>query len=430
MDVVIIGAGAAGLGAALRLCEAGLEVEILEACEQIGGRVRTVASGLKKTPFDLGAEFIYGVKNEVWDFARAAGLKCRPIPERHWIASSSGLVRDDAIEAKLEHWAEQVNFKGPDISVDTLLRTRKATPNAWLFRQYVEGFYAADASRISAQFVAKTLMEDTGTFRISGGYLQLLEWICDEVIRAGAKISLNTVVEKVQWHRGNVRVIGQTPEGQRSYHGARAVITLPLGVLKAENGGLGAVSFKPELTAKKAAALRALEMGKVVKVQLRFAEGFWKNALGYNDFGFIHARDHALQTWWSEPSGTMLTGWAGGHTEKLGKMEVIESALRDLELIFHRPAGELKKLLQDWRFHDWRSDPFSRGAYSYTTVSHLDAPDELAAPIDQTLFFAGEATAPGAPQGTVHGALSSGLRAADKIIHAIEKSKKRRLLAT
>jgi monoamine oxidase len=95
-----------------------------------------------------------------------------------------------------------------------------------------------------------------------------------------------------------------------------------------------------------------------------------------------------------------------------------DHALEAPSHIFATPRTVLEDQLVDFYYHDWRADEFSRGAYSYIPVNGTNAPAELAAPIENTIYFAGEATNTDGHHGTVHGALSTGLRAAHQILQS------------
>jgi monoamine oxidase len=139
------------------------------------------------------------------------------------------------------------------------------------------------------------------------------------------------------------------------------------------------------------------------------------------DFSFIHAPDELPPTWWTQlpVHAPLLVGWAGGpRAEQL--LSESQDAQRDHSLealshIFGVPRQFLEDQLVDFYSHDWRADPFSRGAYSYIPVGGTNGPAELAASIENTIYFAGEATNTAGHYGTVHGALSTGIRAAREI---------------
>jgi monoamine oxidase len=207
------------------------------------------------------------------------------------------------------------------------------------------------------------------------------------------------------------------------------VITLPLAVLKA-----GVVRFDPALPAK-LRALAGLETGQVFKIVLRFREAFWDrpeflkerraNHGSNRGLNFVHAQGAEVPVWWtSHPvRAPVLTGWVGAvAAEQLLAEEMpsrLERSLVALSEVLAVPRRELEEQLDASASHDWRADPYARGAYSYIGVGGNGAPRALARPVDGTLFFAGEATN-GPEIGTVAGALSSGRRAAREVLRALQ----------
>jgi monoamine oxidase len=168
----------------------------------------------------------------------------------------------------------------------------------------------------------------------------------------------------------------------------------------------------------------------VTKIVLRFRERFWEQSVfpiqptgaRLPPPGFLHSRDEYFPTWWTSipVRAPILTGWAGGPAaERLalrGEEFVVGRALDSLSRLFGLKRERLVELLAAWHTRDWQVDPYARGAYSYIPVGGLDAPRLLAEPVEDTLFFAGEATDVGGQNGTVHGAMASGGRAAGEII--------------
>jgi monoamine oxidase len=128
--------------------------------------------------------------------------------------------------------------------------------------------------------------------------------------------------------------------------------------------------------------------------------------------------------WWiSHPAPRpIITGWAGGRRAlalaTLGETERVGAALEALGAAVGVDASRLRGELRGGFCHDWQSDPFARGAYSYAGVGGRRAGTELAAPVDSTLFFAGEATQSDGRNATVHGAIASGQRAAKQVLAA------------
>jgi monoamine oxidase len=200
----------------------------------------------------------------------------------------------------------------------------------------------------------------------------------------------------------------------------RLLVTLPLGVLQARPGA-AAVRFSPSLPPDKRRAIAALAVGDVVKVAARFAAPPWeRHEQRLGPLRMVHARPAAIPTWWRPlpHEGPMLIGWAGGPaaTALSGRPpeQIARRALTSLARVLD--ADTLPPAAQAWRVVDWARDPFAAGAYSWVPVGAGAAPAVLAAPVADTLFFAGEATQIGGAGGTVHGALGTGYRAADEIL--------------
>jgi monoamine oxidase len=207
---------------------------------------------------------------------------------------------------------------------------------------------------------------------------------------------------------------------------------LPLGVLQAGKAKLGSVCFVPELPEDKQNAIRELEMGQVVRIVLRFRKRFWEDldipGTGAREdleqLGFIHYPEAPIPTWWTllPIRAPILVGWTGGpNAERLLTRrlvdggEILGKAMSSLHQIFGIAESKLRELLVASYTHDWHSDPFARGAYAYLPVNGLAAQQTLSHPVDDTLFFAGEATSVG-HIGTVHGAIESGQRAAREVL--------------
>jgi monoamine oxidase len=155
----------------------------------------------------------------------------------------------------------------------------------------------------------------------------------------------------------------------------------------------------------------------------RFKERFW------DDFNFVHSSDPFVPTWWTPAPvrSPVLTGWAGGHAADAlladGEDAMRDRALDAMARTFHMGRRTIDDQLAGVYAHNWQSDPFSRGAYSYSGVGGSDAHDALAKPLRQTLFFAGEATS-GDQTGTVAGAIETGRRAAGQCLRALSSSRR------
>ncbi|MGO9404510.1 MAG: flavin monoamine oxidase family protein [Terriglobales bacterium] len=434
-EVVVIGAGVAGLACAKVLCEAGFRVTILEARNRVGGRIWTVHPSLTDAPVELGAEFIHGLPEEVWQIVKRADLPTHELTGNRWRLEQARLAPVSGSWDLIDSIFRRIDESAPDQSFQEFLEHAcgdlpRHTRNE--AAAYVESFHACDASRISAHALARWHRSDQEIqghrgFRFPNGYDGLVAALADTSKPDLLIVRLNTVVTEIAWHAGTVEVTTQSP-GQPHPANIRAdaaIITLPLGVLQAPPGTGGAVRFRPEL-AEKADALKRLKMGAAIRLVLCFRQCFWTDPklvpAPMPDMSFLSSPEELFPAWWSSVSaGTaMLTGWSGGvRAEQLsgdGEAAITERGLEGLHHIFGVPPETLRDLLQESFVHDWQFDPYCRGAYSYPLADGKDAARRLAAPVGNTLFFAGEATDFGGHNGTVHGAIASGQRAAAELL--------------
>jgi monoamine oxidase len=210
----------------------------------------------------------------------------------------------------------------------------------------------------------------------------------------------------------------------------RAVITLPLTVLQK-----GTVAFDPLLESK-ARALSLLTIGPVIRMTLRFRERFWENLQvqvgghkrSMRDLSFLFSNGDVFPTWWTRmpERAPVMVGWsAGPHAEPLVFKDdeyIFEQATASLADKLRIDVKEIRELVSAHYLHDWQADPFTGGAYSYALVGGDEAFAELGKPLENTLFFAGEATNADGFNGTVHGALATGKRVAREILESVKQS--------
>jgi monoamine oxidase len=232
----------------------------------------------------------------------------------------------------------------------------------------------------------------------------------------------------VVWERGAVDIrfskAGTRGVATGSISARAAIITVPLGVLQ-QTEGPSAVTFTPDVVDPRRAASH-LAMGTVVRLPFLFREPFWEaksvrrrtGGRSLAEMSFLHSTDDDLPVWWtSAPIRTnMLVGWAGGlraaRLARRSTTEIEERALAALARLFGMQRRRLAALVEHCWYHDWVNDPLTLGAYSYALVGGSTAAKRLARPVDDTLFFAGEAADEDGRNGTVHGAIGTGYRAA------------------
>jgi len=276
----------------------------------------------------------------------------------------------------------------------------------------------------------------------------VMNFLASQFRAAGGELMLGAAVQRIDWQRGGVhivtacrgaagtgtarRIVGAAAAGEE-LRARQALIAVPLGVLQADT-----VEFSPA-PAEFLANARRMAMGDVVRVSLLFRERFWRDRRSPSipedvrrklaDLSFLFTPADVPPTWWTpNPEPTpMLTAWIGGpRATELRRsiaadgdaLALPRRCLATLARIFELPFAELQTLLVSWHDHDWSADPYSRGAYSYVPAGASDAPVKLTAPVEDTLYFAGEHTDVTGHWGTVHAAIGTGVRAAEQLLAA------------
>jgi len=439
-DVIVVGAGAAGLSAALELARAGLQISILEARDRIGGRILTKHDAICNAPVELGAEFIHGCPPEIWDMLRRHKIPAQEVKGEMWCYQEGALNQCDFF-SDVDELLEEMDDQSPDQSFSEFLQKccsgaeispKLENARAWA-RSYVTGFHAADPDLVSVHSLVKGIRADEEidgdrAFRIQGGYAALIEVFRRQLHDMAIAIQFNTVVKNVGWRPGRAEIVCDDPSGPITISAPRVLITVPLAVL--QNGSIG---FSPTLPPEKVKALETLEMGNVTRVSLRFQERFWESVRppestkSLSNLSFLLSHEEWFPTWWTTLPEKLpiITGWAPfRQAERLsGQSEafIAEKALEALSRLLGIRKTELDSLLEETYWHDWQKDPFSLGAYSYVKVGGVRAQETLARPVENILFFAGEATDFSGHHGTVHGAIASGKRTAKELLQTVQK---------
>lgn len=406
-DVVVIGAGAAGLLAARELGRRGRSVVLLEASDRLGGRMRTVGRPQAMAPIELGAEFVHGTPAITYGLLAEYGATVVDITA----------ANDERFGVAAQVLAHALDDE-EDRSVDALIERVGASAEAaeWT-RRLVSGFDAADPSRASARVLAREWAGEAAAggaqSRPLGGYAALVDHLARTLDPQRVQLRTAAVVHDIARQADAVVVGLQRNGGAQRVRARRAIVTVSLGVLAAAAPELGAIAFAPPLPARVRSALSALTMGPVVKVVLTFARPFWEHA---HDDAFFSGSG-AFPTLWTQlpVHANTLVAWAGGPVaERLADTsddERIRLALDCAGAVFGDPAGAEAAFIGG-DVHDWQRDPFARGAYSYALVGGENAREVLVEAVDGVLWLAGEAVAPEGEGGTVAGALMSGAQAA------------------
>ncbi len=444
-DVVIVGAGVAGLAAARRLAEAGASTVVLEARDRIGGRIHTIRDERSPLPIELGAEFVHGSAPEIVEIARDSKLVICDIHGQRWSAERGKLRPSDDEEfwSDLESVMRRLDpERTPDRSFQEFLDTRPGgrslARQRTLALEFVQGFHAADPALVSERALAEGgAPDDEGEkrqARILDGYDRV-----PEALAAGlGDVRLAHAVTGIAWEPGAVEVRCTRPgDGSSTVAARAAIVTVPLGVLH-QTSGPSAITFTPDLAAIRRATSQ-LAMGTVARTVLIFSEPFWEARTMQRKTGgrslagltFLHSSDEDVPTWWTATPvrASTLVGWSGGpkaaRLVARGRDEVKARAIAAIGRLFGVRRQRVESMLEQCWYHDWANDPHTLGAYSYARAGGSTAAKRLARPVADTLFFAGEAADAEGRTGTVHGAIGTGYRAAASVLRLTTKTRRR-----
>ncbi len=422
LPVAIIGGGLAGLSAARTLARHGVRTAVFEAATVLGGRVRTVRRRGSTLPIELGAEFVHGTPRPLCALAEAEGLELTTLREKHVVKLPDGWGEESDFWGRFSGLIAGAKHSRPEVSAaDYLDATVHSPKDGVLARLVVEGFHAAPLADVSARALAEDASA-SGSMRqarLRDGYDRVTEALLRDCDPEQLTIELGARVRRVEWTPGGVRLSGERGGERFEAKARRCLVSVSIGVLKAPaSEGL---EFAPALRDRNE-ALSGLAMGQVAKVVLTFARASFPHPL--EDGAFLHDPEGEFPTFWARASGDelQLTAWTGAGRALplagLGKDALVERARAALSRSLDLVRARVDAALLDAHHFDFMSDPLTRGAYSYVRPGGEHAAEELAKPVEDTLFFCGEALSP-ENAGTTSGALGSGQHAARAILTAM-----------
>jgi monoamine oxidase len=411
VDVAIIGAGAAGLGAANALKDSGLSVIVLEARDRTGGRAHTVQAA-PDVVFDVGCGWLHSAnENTFVPIAEALGFEINkdlpPWRERAYGKAFPQEDRAEFIRALDEFYdrAEQAAIEARRSGRDLSAKLSLASGNRWnpmidAISTYVNG---AELDRVS--ILDMDAYEDSNiNWRARRGYGALVA-----AYGAACPLALNCAVTLIDHSTKPIRI--ETTRGTLT--AGKVIVSVPTNLIADE-----AIRFHPPLPAKVEAA-RGLPLGLADKVTLALdepevlpKEGNLRAATMRTAMGTYHLRP------FGQPC---IEGFFGGRfarsLEDAGNGAISAAAIDEIVGIL---GNDFRRKLQPLAESRWAHDPWARGSYSHALPGHAADRAVLAAPVDGRLFFAGEATSPNFFS-TAHGARDSGERAAREVLADIKR---------
>jgi monoamine oxidase len=399
-DVVVIGAGMAGLMSAKLLKDSGLKVVVLEARDRSGGRVFTDHS--TGFPVELGAEFVHGDKISTWDLIKKTNSTTVNWQKNRKLVLPDKTVIDGNDATFIDKFEELVfKYNSLEISMGDFIKNSVFSDNEKAILSVKYGDYeAANVENISMKLISDNWREvdNGGNHLLPGGYSILVDYLAE-----GLDIHYDCTVSAIEYNEESVSVV----TGDSKYVGASCICTLPLGVLKA-----GKVLFSPQLPQSKVDSINKIGMGQIIKISIEFSE----DVLG--DINIVNIANDVSCFWKSIGNNRVVTAFVGGsrceRLSKLSDQECVNKLMAGISNVVGRDVSSkyVSHIVQKWN----DSDPNSMGAYSYSSVGMSGKEFSMLAEPIGALHFAGEATSVDGNNAMVHGALDSGRRAAHEIL--------------
>lgn len=417
--VLIIGAGAAGLSAARELARQGIDFRIIEASHRVGGRAYSEAYQTGGW-FDLGCSYLHeGEINPLVPIAQGMGFDLGNgdrFSIDNWMMkhTGSGISADllkeyTAFDNDLENrMAEFARQNSQDAAIADLMDWDN--PFASTHAHLLAGLNASDASD---QSVVDHLKAGSGKdYPVNGGLGRVVE-----ALAGGMPVELNCTAEKISW--GNQGVSVETNKGV--IKASKVIITVSTGIMNS-----GRVEFTPALPDAYLEAFSLLKCGTLNKIGVALdgdalrgdkiadiTDGWYVNFPGPHDH---QSRDEDIASVdiiiSDRPQAVVFAGGSfGEYLEKQGRAAMIDYAETCLINLF---GSSIRAHIEDHITTAWMNDPLTLGAYSYATPGGSPARQFLATPVDELIYFAGEAISI-QHYGTCHGAYISGMETARAI---------------
>lgn len=404
--VIIIGAGAAGLYAAYILKSKGIDFQLLEASANYGGRLGKL-TGFANFPIDTGAQWLHGKNNIVGDLITKSNTKITidNSDAKYWFNGQlvTSLPKEIAI------------FEGeglPDISYKDYA-TQKGLGNEYKYIvENIAGDQGAAASRLSVfgnNVDEENWSSGDDDFKFQETYFDLIDTQIASQVKD--KILLNAIVTKIDYSQSTIQL---TDSNNNIYNADKVIITVPIPILKSAD-----IQFIPTLPTEKTTAFSKIGMDAGMKVFLKFSNKFFDQNIIGGPICAAYADDSEGKAQNDNVLLAFIMGEQAEYLTSLGSDTAITTALlQELDTMY---SGQATASFIASHVQNWTTNPFVKGAYSYSTIGMGDARQIATKPINKKLYFAGEAMNTNGHHQTVHGAVETGYREVINILNDIKK---------
>jgi lysine-specific histone demethylase 1B len=404
--IIIIGAGAAGLYAAYILKSKGIDFQLLEASSTYGGRLGKL-TGFANFPIDTGAQWLHGKNSILGDLIKK---------------SKTNITLDDS-ETKFWFNNQLVNslpqetdiFEGdnlPDISFEDYALQNGLGNEYKYIVENIAGDQGAAASRLSVFGNNKDeehWSAGDDDFKFEETFFDLIDTqIANQVTD---KILLNTVVSKIDYSQSTILI---TDSNNNTFNADKVIITVPIPILKSAD-----IQFTPALPDEKTAAFAKIGMDAGMKVFLKFSNKFFDQNIIGGSVCAAYADDSIGKAQNDNILLAFIMGEQAEYLTSLGSDAAITNALiQELDIMYN---GQASASFIASHVENWTTNPYVKGAYSYSTIGMGDARKIASQALSEKLYFAGEAMNTNGHHQTVHGAVETGYREVINILTDIKK---------
>lgn len=438
-NIIVIGAGAAGLYAADILMTKGLNVQVIEASTQIGGRVSSLRNqqdlpyqSIADFPIELGAEYWQGMDSVLGQIVTSLDRATVELIPESWryilnnqAKAAAELTGNGDFEAVKAFMDGLKTYTGPTSSVKEAAGGLSENAMALLNSQ-AANFYGSSSDRVGVKGISeqlKLISHDTNYFVLKNNTLQDL--VISRFVNVYPNVLLSSPVKSINYSDEPCKVV---LEDGTEMTASKVIVTVPITILK--NG----ITFSPGLPSDKTAALGRIGMDPSMRVVLDFKKNFWGTDSSFFWGGTVAPQYFSAGMGRSEFSQTMTVTINGPKAQELSDIgdndEIVRTILAELDKIYDGQATQFIRIglppndegKMIYFIKDWTKEKYVAGGFSYPLAgTTIDDRTALMAPVNDKLFFAGEATDISGNAGTLNGALYSAERVAEDVVQSILK---------